>query len=117
MAIVERLKQELVEWSFDCIKNCRSGISGLKFGPIWFGTKMYLRITIQSNAVNTDTEGVIEIFEIEFTENVRAFFPQRQSKLSVVMRCPHQAGVCKGRFDCILLRNHFGHFLVFLLGF
>ena len=60
MAIVERLKQELVEWSFDCIKNCRSGISGLKFGPTWFGTKMYLRITIQSNAVNTDTEGVIE---------------------------------------------------------
>ena len=59
----------------------------------------------------------MSIFEIEFTENVRAFFLQRQSKLSVVMRCPHQAGVCKGRFDCILLRNHFGHFLVFLLGF
>ena len=32
-------------------------------------------------------------------EKVRAFFPQRQSKLSVRMRCPYWAGVCNARFD------------------
>ena len=50
-----------------------------------------------------DTEGVIEsvhinllsaLSEVEFRENVRAFFPQGQSKLSVTMRC-------KAGLDCI----------------
>ena len=53
---------------------------------------------IQSNTVNTDTEKAIEgvavkrgvsIKRVEFRENVRAFFPQVRSKLSVVMRCPY----------------------------
>ena len=53
---------------------------------------------IQSNTVNTDTERAIEgvpvkrgvsIKRVEFRENVRAFFPQVRSKLSVVMRCPY----------------------------
>ena len=42
-----------------------------------------------------DTEGVLEIVRfkrVEFKENVRAFFPLEQSKLSVIMRCPG--------FDC-----------------
>ena len=46
---------------------------------------------VQSNTVNMEIEGVIESFHIkrvEFGENVRAFFPQGQSKLSVIMRCP-----------------------------
>ena len=46
---------------------------------------------VQSNPVNTDIEGVIEsvlIKRVEVRENVRAFFPQGQSKLSVIMRCP-----------------------------
>ena len=58
---------------------------------------------MQWNPVNTDTEGAIEsvrIMWVEFRENVRAFFPQGQSKLSVIMRCPNQAGVCKVGFDC-----------------
>ena len=45
---------------------------------------------IQLNLVNTDTEGPIEsvrIKRVEFRENVKAFFPQGQSKLSVIMRC------------------------------
>ena len=77
MAVVERLA--LVEWRSNCIKNCWSGISGLKFGPIWFGTIMYLRITIttiQSNAVTTDIEGVIEsvcIKQVEFREKCKGF--------------------------------------------
>ena len=29
------------------------------------------------------------IKRVEFRENVKAFFPQRQSKLSVIMRCPY----------------------------
>ena len=33
-------------------------------------------------------------------ENVKAFFPQGQSKLSVMMRCPYEAGVRKAAFDC-----------------
>ena len=32
---------------------------------------------------------------VEFRENVRAFFPQGQSKLSVIMRCPGYSGVHK----------------------
>ena len=39
---------------------------------------------LQSNPVNTDTEGAMEsvrIKRVEFRENVRAFFPQGQSKL------------------------------------
>ena len=44
-----------------------------------------------------DTEGTKESvliiklgwYWVEFRENVRAFFPQGQSKLSVIMRCPY----------------------------
>ena len=48
---------------------------------------------VQSNPVNTDTEEAIlgvRIKWVEFRENVRAFFPQGQSKLSVIMRCPYK---------------------------
>ena len=58
---------------------------------------------IQSNLVNTDTEGDIEsvrVNRVEFRENVGAFFPQGQSKLSVIMRCLYKEGVRKARFDC-----------------
>ena len=36
-----------------------------------------------------------------YRENVRAFFPQGQSKLSVIKRWPYWAGVRKAEFDCI----------------
>ena len=32
---------------------------------------------------------VVCIKRVDFTENVRAFFPQGQSKLSVKMKCPY----------------------------
>ena len=51
----------------------------------------------RSNFVDTDTEGFIEsirvtgvsVFQkrVEFRENVEAFFPQGQSKLSVIIDC------------------------------
>ena len=47
---------------------------------------------IQLNLVNTDTEGPIEsvrIKRVEFRENVKAFFPQGQSKLSATTKCPY----------------------------
>ena len=43
---------------------------------------------------------------IEFRENVRAFFPQGQSKLSVIMRCPYYAGLRKAGFDYICFMKH-----------
>ena len=46
----------------------------------------------QNNQPNTDTEQATEsvrIKRVEFRENVRAFFPQGQSKLSVIMKCPY----------------------------
>ena len=45
----------------------------------------------QSNPVNTDTKGTIESVpkRVQFRENLRAFFLQGQSKLSVIMRCPY----------------------------
>ena len=49
-------------------------------------------LTLQSNAVNMETEEAIEsvcIKGVEFRENVRIFFPHRQRKLSVIMRCPY----------------------------
>ena len=58
---------------------------------------------IQSNLVNTDTEGDIEsvrVNRVEFRENVGAFFPQGQNKLSVIMMCLYKAGARKARFDC-----------------
>ena len=51
---------------------------------------------IQSKPVKMDTEGAMEsvrIKRVEFRENARAFFSQRQSKLSVIMRGPYEAGV------------------------
>ena len=46
---------------------------------------------IQSNPVNTDTKGTIESVpkRVQLRENLRAFFLQGQSKLSVIMRCPY----------------------------
>ena len=46
-----------------------------------------------------DTEGPIESVHINGVSVLSRLnvenFPQGQSKLSVVMRCPYQAGVCK----------------------
>ena len=39
----------------------------------------------------------VSIKLVEFKENVRAFFPQGQSKLSVIKRCPYKA-----RLDCTI---------------
>jgi len=61
-----------------------------------FGVEEFFSV-IQSNLVDTDTEGAIEIARIkggahikrvEIRETVRAFFPQGHSKLSVLSGCP-----------------------------
>ena len=47
---------------------------------------------VHSNPINTDTEEAIlgvRIKQVEFREKVGTFFPQGQSKLSVIMRCPY----------------------------
>ena len=47
-------------------------------------------ITEHSQTQLIDTEGAIEsvrIKRVEFREKVRVFFPQGQSKLSVITRC------------------------------
>ena len=47
---------------------------------------------VHSNPVNTDTEEAIlgvRIKQVEFREKVGTFFPQGQSKLSVITRCPY----------------------------
>ena len=51
-----------------------------------------------SQTPSTDTEGGIEsvrIKRVEFRENIKALFPQGQTKLSVIVRCPYKAGVRK----------------------
>ena len=53
---------------------------------------------VQSNHVNADTEGAIEI-RVKFIDSLRAFFPLGQSKLSE--KRPYKAGVRKAGFDCI----------------
>ena len=48
---------------------------------------------VQSNPINADAKGATETVRIkrgEFRENVRAFFPMGQSKLSVIMTCPNE---------------------------
>ena len=65
-------------------------------------------LTVQSNAVNTETEGAIEsacIKQVEFREYGRIFFPHRQRKLSVIMRCPYQAAVHNAGSDCTVKRH------------
>ena len=42
----------------------------------------------------------VRIKRVEFKENVRAFLPQGQRKLSVIMRRLYWAGVRKAGFDC-----------------
>ena len=54
-------------------------------------------LKLLSNPVNTGTEGAMEsvcIKRVEFRGNVRAFFLQGQSKLSMIMRCPYYGGCC-----------------------
>ena len=64
----------------------------------WFLVE--LRPHVSSYLLNKDSEGAIEnvhinggvrIKRIDFRENVRAFFPQGQSKLSIIMRRPYLA--------------------------
>ena len=48
------------------------------------------------------------IKRVEFKENVRVFFPQGQSKLSIIMSFPYYAGVRKAGFNricCVTLQN------------
>ena len=42
----------------------------------------------------------VRIKRVEFKENVRAFLPQGQSKLSVTIRRPYKASVRIEGFDC-----------------
>ena len=53
---------------------------------------------LQSNPLNTGIEGGIDsvlingvsvLSGMNFKENARAFFPQGQGKVSVIMRCPY----------------------------
>ena len=67
----------------------------------------FSRYQQQSNPVNTDMESKqvsvltgVGIKQVEFRENVRAFCPQGQNKLSIIMMCRYEAGVCKAGFDC-----------------
>ena len=46
---------------------------------------------------------------VECRENVRAFCPKGQSKLSVITRCPSLVGVNKAVFDCTLKSLLSGH--------
>lgn len=61
-------------------------------GQYYYSTllKQILRGTIES----------VHIKWVEFIENLRAFFPQGQRKLSVIIRCPKWVSVCKVGFDC-----------------
>ena len=76
------------------------------------GSKLSFTKALQSNLVNTDTEGVIEsaringgvsIKRVEFRDNVMAFLPHGQRKLSVIMKCPYCVGICKAGIDCTQL--------------
>ena len=66
---------------------------------------MLLTLNMWSETLLIQTlRGAIEsvrITRVEFRENISVYFPQGQSKLSVIMRRPNQAGVCKVGFDCI----------------
>ena len=47
---------------------------------------------VQSNPVNSDTEGVTESVlakRVEFRGNVSTFFTRRKGKISVTIRCPY----------------------------
>ena len=87
---------------------------------------------LQSNpvtSVNTDTEGIIEGMRINgcfvlsglHLEKIKRFYFPRDrqtSKLSVIMRCSFQAGVCKAGFYCnfffeIIFEAKFFHFIRF----
>ena len=50
-----------------------------------------------------DAIGSVRIKRVEFGENLSFFFPQGQSKLSVVIWCPYLAGVCKAGFNCYVV--------------
>ena len=72
-------------------------------------------VDIQSNLFNKDTGGVVKsvsinelrvrIKGVKFRENVRAFCPQGERKLSVIMRCPYLASLRKAEFDDQWMRN------------
>ena len=49
----------------------------------------------------------VHIKWVEFIENRRAFFPQGQRKLSVIIRCPKWVSLCKVGFDCTVGRGIF----------
>ena len=49
----------------------------------------------------------VRIKWVEFIENLRAFFPQGQRKLSVIIRCPKWVSVCKVGFDGTVDRGIF----------
>ena len=64
---------------------------------------------VQSNLVNTDTEGAIESVHVHrvstlsglnLEKKCKGIFPRGQSKLCVNMWCPYQAGVPKAGLDC-----------------
>ena len=60
---------------------------------------------VQSNPLNSDTEGVIEsvrVKQVEFRGNVSDFFTWRKGKISVTIRCPYEVGVRKAGFDCTI---------------
>ena len=55
----------------------------------WFLVE--LRPHIEGAIENVHINGGVRIKRIDFRESVRAFFPQGQSKLSIIMRRPYLA--------------------------
>ena len=53
--------------------------------------------SVQSNSEIVRVIGVSVLSQLKLRENIKAFFSQGQSKLSVIKRCP---GVHKARFNC-----------------
>ena len=54
-----------------------------------FALPFIIAMTQKLTSFYTDTEGAIKsvrIYQVELRENLRALFPQAQSKLSVIMR-------------------------------
>ena len=68
---------------------------------------LYMDNNCYSTLLKQILRGAIESVHIkwvEFIENLRAFFPQGQRKLSVIIRCPKWVSVCKVGFDCTVGR-------------
>ena len=87
------------------IRNCLSQDNAEKLVHAFISSKVDFCNALQYGLPQSVIDKLQHLESVEFRDNVMAFLPQGQRKLSVIMKCPYYAGIRKAGLDCTELHS------------